>query len=408
MTTPVYDYNPNTAGVTVVDTSFIQTDVQNEYAALFGGAMDVTSPSTPQGLLINAETLARVGVADNNATLANQINPNFAGGVYLDAILSLMGAQRLSEEFSIVYITYGGIASTIVPSGFQIEDTNGNIWIATQSATIPMSTTLDGNQFQCTVAGAIVVDASIRWTQVVRLSGLETVTNDAVNTSTGTLEQSDASARQYRLNTLYLQGNASAGAIIAAVYNTLGVASLSFVENDSTAGTVEGVTMVANSIYLCINGGTDVNIASALTASKAAGIAYNNGASSAPVSYSYTVPVSGQVINVIFDRPDIIDIGVKATVILNQPVQNYLTTIQNAILDYAAGNVNGLAGLIVGQSVSPFEISSAIGIQYPQVYVTKLEVQNITASGSLQTTQIDLDVWEMAQIQPANIVVVIG
>jgi len=183
---------------------------------------------------------------------------------------------------------------------------------------------------------------------------------------------------------------------------------LSFLENDGVAATIDSIAMLANSIYLCVNGGTSEDIAAAMTASKASGIAYTNGASSTPITYSYSVPVSGQLIDVKFDRPDTIDIGVKATIKLNQPVQNYITTVRNAILSYAAGEISGLPGLTVGQSVSPFEISSAIGIQYPQVYVTKLEVQNITASGSLQTIQIDLNLWQIAQIQASNILVVIG
>jgi len=407
MTATVYNFNLSTAGVVVDDTSIIQAEVQNEYSVLFGGDMDVTSPSTPQGLLINAETLARVNIANNNATLANQINPNFAGGVFLDSILSLMGSQRLTETFSIVQITYTGTPATVILSGFQIRDTNGNIWLSSDSATIPGGGVVDSVQFQCEVPGEIVVSALSTWVQVVPVSGLS-VTNVADNSNTGTLEQSDAQARLFRLNTLFLQGNASAGSIISSVSNAIGVSSLSFLENDGVAATIDSIAMLANSIYLCVNGGTSEDIAAAMTASKASGIAYTNGASSTPITYSYSVPVSGQLIDVKFDRPDTIDIGVKATIKLNQPVQNYITTVRNAILSYAAGEISGLPGLTVGQSVSPFEISSAIGIQYPQVYVTKLEVQNITASGSLQTIQIDLNLWQIAQIQASNILVVIG
>jgi len=214
MTATVYNFNLSTAGVVVDDTSIIQAEVQNEYSVLFGGDMDVTSPSTPQGLLINAETLARVNIANNNATLANQINPNFAGGVFLDSILSLMGSQRLTETFSIVQITYTGTPATVILSGFQIRDTNGNIWLSSDSATIPGGGVVDSVQFQCEVPGEIVVSALSTWVQVVPVSGLS-VTNVADNSNTGTLEQSDAQARLFRLNTLFLQGNASAGSIIS-------------------------------------------------------------------------------------------------------------------------------------------------------------------------------------------------
>ncbi len=88
----VYDYIAET-GVIMLETGVIQTEVQAEYQAAFG--MDLnTAPNTPQGILITTEVLARTAVADNNAALANQINPNEAGGVFLDALLALTGAYR--------------------------------------------------------------------------------------------------------------------------------------------------------------------------------------------------------------------------------------------------------------------------------------------------------------------------
>ena len=72
----VYNYI-NTTGLIVPDSSEILTEVQNEYVAAFGADLQVNNPNSPQGLLINAETQARIAVANNNATLANQINPSF-------------------------------------------------------------------------------------------------------------------------------------------------------------------------------------------------------------------------------------------------------------------------------------------------------------------------------------------
>ena len=97
--TNVYDYVATT-GVIVPDTAVIQTQVQDEYLAAFGSDLNI-SPSTPQGILITTETLARSSVADNNATLANQINPNESGGIFLDALLALdRKSTRLNSSHS--------------------------------------------------------------------------------------------------------------------------------------------------------------------------------------------------------------------------------------------------------------------------------------------------------------------
>src|ERR1700710_494692 len=88
-------------GVIVADTAALLADTQGEYQSVFGADLIVT-PDTPQGVLIAAETLARTEVVNNNAALANQINPNIAGGVFLDAIMALTGMQRAVATQTVV------------------------------------------------------------------------------------------------------------------------------------------------------------------------------------------------------------------------------------------------------------------------------------------------------------------
>jgi hypothetical protein len=368
-----------TTGVIVPDAAEIQTEVQTEYSNAFGTDLNTTSPSTPQGLLINAETQARIAVATNNANLANQINPAFAGGVFLDALLALMGSQRLAATYSLVSCTVSGVAGTIIPQGSLAQDTNGNQWASLNAVTIPLSGTITNISFQAVDPGEIVVTSGEVTVIISNVLGWNSITNPAANVTTGQNTQSDVSARQYRINTLYLQSNGLAGSIIAALYATSGVSSASFIENPSSSpATIKGVAMNANSIYVCVNGGTDLAIAATLTATKSAGCAYTHGASQTPVTEPYTVPISGQVIDVLFDRPDLINIGVEITVVITIPIQDYVTTVTDAILNYAAGGVDSLAGLVVGQNVSPFEISAAVAIQYPGIYVADCTIANLT------------------------------
>ena len=89
---PPYDFI-NETGTIVVDTSGVQVEIEGEYQATFGADIDL-DPETPEGILIAAETTSRVGIATNNAQLANQINPNLAGGIFLDALWALTGGKR--------------------------------------------------------------------------------------------------------------------------------------------------------------------------------------------------------------------------------------------------------------------------------------------------------------------------
>jgi hypothetical protein len=104
----------NQTGTILPDTSGILTDVTNEYLAVFGADL-VVSPSSPQGVLITAEALARTEVVQNNAQIANQINPNIAGGTFLDAIMSLTGIQRTAQtQTQVPNVTVAGVAGTII------------------------------------------------------------------------------------------------------------------------------------------------------------------------------------------------------------------------------------------------------------------------------------------------------
>src|SRR5262249_30052068 len=108
----------NETGTIVPDTSDLLNGVGNEFKGAFGADLSVTS-DTPQGVLIAAETEARDAVVRNNAALANQINPNIAGGVFLDAIAALTGLTRDSAKRSSVLCDLTGVAGTIIPAGSQ-------------------------------------------------------------------------------------------------------------------------------------------------------------------------------------------------------------------------------------------------------------------------------------------------
>ena len=87
------------SGVILPDTAVVLGQVQAEYKLVFSANLNV-APTTPQGMLINLETLGRVAVLANNAQLANQINPNEAGGVFLDAASgSFRAIESLGDPF---------------------------------------------------------------------------------------------------------------------------------------------------------------------------------------------------------------------------------------------------------------------------------------------------------------------
>lgn len=140
------EYNYITSsGVIIPDTAEQRTAVENEFKAVFGQDLDV-SPETPQGVLITMETENRDAIVRNNAELANQINPDLAGGVFLDAIWALMGGQRRDATRSILtQVQFGGVPGTIIPKGSLAETLAGDAFFTTKSLIIGKNGTVSGD-----------------------------------------------------------------------------------------------------------------------------------------------------------------------------------------------------------------------------------------------------------------------
>lgn len=390
-----YEYL-NSTGVIVPDTSAIQEEVENEYKAAFGEDLIVT-PDTPQGMLITAEVLARSDVVRNNANLANQINPNVATGDFLDAIMALTGMQRTAATPTTVSnVTMTGVAGTVIPAGSLAATAAGDQFETVSEITLDSS----GNgtvDFQATTNGAVACGVGDLTTIVSNVLGWETVNNTTAGV-VGATTQSDQEARALRRNTLAFQGVSLAEAITSAVYNVSGVKSLWFQENTcSSIQTINCVSMSCHSVYLCVDGGTDNDIAAALLENKSSGAAWNGS-----TTVNVTEPASGQTYEVKFDRPAEIGILVKV-----YTTNGNSTDISTAILDYAAGNISGLDGFIVGADVSPFEIAAAIVSEFPDFYIQKVEI-SLTSPVSYSTDQIEIDVNQIAVTQASYISTVIS
>lgn len=395
-----YQYLEN-SGVILADTADILTDVEDEYKNAFGQDLIVT-PDTPQGVLIVAETLARDAIIRNNAALANQINPNIAGGVFLDAILALTGTERDAAERSTVTATLAGVPGTIIPAGvIAATDPDGDEFELVSTVIIDVGGTVQA-PFQSVEFGPIAAGAGDLITIVDGVLGWETVTN-AEAATLGRLEQSDQSARLYRRNTLALQGQSQPEAITSGLYATDGVRSLTFRENVTNApDTIDGVLLAAHSIYVCVDGGTDQDVAETILRKKSAGANYNGS-----TSVDVVEPSSGQTYTVLFDRPTPIPVLARVTIKSTSIVADPIGAIKEAILAYAAGEQSEEPGFTVGNSVSAFELASAINRTYPTIYVSLLEIAYVS-DGIYTTDALPIAINEIATILSGSITVIIA
>lgn len=392
-------------GVIVPDTSEIKTQTESEWKAVWGEDLDV-SPETPQGVMIASDVAVRSEVAANNAQLANQINPNYSGGIFLDDIWALTGGKRREASYTIVDgVELGGYPGITIPSGSRRATTDGNLFELLSSVTLDSAGSGIGI-FQAIEPGPIACLAHTLTEPVQGYTAVGWETSDNPSSGfRGTSEQSDISAKQERRETLALQGRSLPEAVYSRVRAVRGVLSMSFRENFTDAdATIDGIFLKKNSIWLCVDGGSDLDIAEALYKSKSGGCNYNGA-----VTVNYKEPIFNQNHIIKFDRSTTVPIMAKVTGrVVGTITGDPEALIKQALLDYASGaSSNGEVGFTLGTDVSPFELSSAINFQVPGVFITKVEIapQNITPVWTVTTMDIGLK--QKASITSADIQVVL-
>jgi len=393
-----YTYLTET-GVIIPDTADTLSTVEGEYRAALGEELN-TDPATPQGRLIAVEVTARDTFLRNNADLANQINPRVAGGTFLNAIWALTGGQRRGQERTVVQdVALGGVPGTIIPASVQVLTQDG------EPFEILSSVTLDGTgnalaDFRSVNYGAIAAPAhSFVFDPQYQVLGWETVDNPTAGIL-GRATESDVASRLRRRRTLALQGVALPEAIISRLYDTEGVVSLAFRENttDVTA-VIDGVNMISHSIFVNVDGGSDIDVATAILEAKSGGCGYNGS-----VVVDVTDPASGQVYPVTFERPDEVNIQVEVTASPGNSTVDMPTAIRNAIMQYTAGEIDGEDGFAVGVNVSPFEFSGAINIAAPGIFVRKVRIGVV--AGPLSTDEVPITLYQVPRLNINNIVVI--
>lgn len=392
-----YGYITST-GVVFPDTATLLAEVRAEWRAALGQDLIVT-PDTPQGVLIVMEALARDALVRNNASLANQINPNLAGGVFLDALWALTGGARVQATRSIIReVTVTGVPGALIPQGSQARVGEAGALFETTGGVTLSSLGVGSATFRSVDFGPVGASAAALDTIVTPVLGWETVTNPTP-AEPGAATESDADARARRRVTLGAQGVALPEAILAGVWGVADVTSVVFRENYTDAPVIiEDVTLDPHSVYVCVDGGLDSEIGAALLAKKSLGAGWNG-----TTTVAVTDPVSGQVYDVDFQRPDAIPIFAQVDVKVLGAGGDPATTVREAMIAYANGEQEGEAGLTIGQDVSAFELAGAVNRTAPELYVSNLLIG--TAPGALATTPVDITISQRAQLIAGNIVV---
>lgn len=293
-----------------------------------------TSPETPQGQIIDAQTAAIMNKDNEFLFLANQFNPATATGIFQDALAQLYFLSRQPATSTIVSCTCTGLQGVVIPAGAVIQTTSGLQLINTADGQIGQSGSIILD-FKVTDAGPVPVGAGTATIIVTQIPGWDSVTN----TAAGIVGRNEESQREFATRiakSVAINSQGSVNAIYAALANLSGVVAVVVLENDTdTAVEKEGVNITAHSICISIYGGNNDDIAETIYNKKDMGcgtvgntqISYTN---SRGTEFNY---------NILIPTPT--SIGIKVTInnTANLP-SNIQALVQQAVFD----NFNGVDG----------------------------------------------------------------
>lgn len=263
-------FDVDTNGIIMYDAQDWKQDLLDTvYIPAFGGDLDIDA-TAPIGALLNADVALGMKVQSALGELANCNNPFSATGANLTKIGNSFGYIRRQNSPAHASVVFQGTTGLTVPAGFELEDDSGNKWTTDNATKIGEYVAAT-----CKEKGTEIPPNFINKLVSV-LNGVDSVSQPSAGVD-GYVEESDAEMSKRMTATGYAgRGRGTLGAIASAISNVDGVYGISFTENPgSDTITWQGKQLVRNSIYFCVAGGSDEDIARAIAITKTNGCSTN-------------------------------------------------------------------------------------------------------------------------------------
>lgn len=389
-----YNLTFSNTGVVAPSASEIKTDIEQMFVAIWPD-IDLDSAS-PQGQLIMSLTSI---IMEKNTQMmelinafnpANAVNNEESGNMWQDAIGGIYLLQRQQATKTVVRAYITGTPNTVLKAGVQAISENGDLFSLITTSTIGADGTLTAD-FQADVAGAIECPANALDRIYTQVNGWDTITNVSAGII-GTEVENRESFENRRKQTLGANATSTLDAVTSALIKTADVVDVIVRENDQeTAQTIQGYSMLPHSMYAVVLGGVDVDIAKAICNQKSGGCQTQG-----QIQVSYTTEY-GSPVNIKFDRPTTQDISVlvKAQRTGYTP-DNIETLVANAIINDVTGAGNN-ERLHIGETLYSSRLIDALnGLP---IRIVDIEIENTEATPSTEKHKIDFNLNQMASIE---------
>lgn len=265
-------------GFVVPAETAVLAGVQADWTAALGGSVNLAL-STPQGQLMTSETAI---IGDGNGQLLaiqNNVDPAYSSGRWQDAIGRIYFLTRLPAQPTVTDASgaaCSGATGTYINAGALATDTSGNQYVCTQGGTIPATGSI-ALPFACTVSGPIVLGGGQLSTIYSTIPGWDSITNPDPGI-TGSSVETPADFEFRRQNSVAANSLATNQAVLGAVLGVPNVLDAYVIDNPSNSpATIGGVSIGANTLYVCAAGGDAQAVANAIWTKKPPGIPTQGG-----------------------------------------------------------------------------------------------------------------------------------
>lgn len=316
-------------------------DVRNQVIAAWQDAFAAegkppldTDPETPAGQLIDSQTAAICQKDNELLFLVNQFNPRYAEGKWQDALAKIYFLERHPAVPSSTMLTCTGLARTTIPVSAQVRDENGYTWECTTTTRIDENGTALV-PFTCTTAGPIEAKSNSINRICTTVSGWDTATN-LEDATVGNEEETQAAFEARRYQSVALNSRSSIQSAYSRIASLKGVIFCCMRQNRTSAEqTIDGVKLKPHSVYTCVLGGDENEIAEALYNTVSAGCDYTG-----DIERLVVDPITNIKDRVRFSRPTSQTVSIKVSIRKNEYTP---PNAEDAIKEAIYNNFYGLA-----------------------------------------------------------------
>jgi hypothetical protein len=391
---PGFTFGPT--GFVAPDESDILTGVVADTNAAYGGNMN-PGLTTPQGQRASSLTAVIGDCNDQFLGLANGVDPDVADGRMQDGIARIYFIERNPAQPTSVIATCMGLVNTPIPVGARAKATDGNVYICTQAGTIPVGGSIDLT-FACLVTGPIACPAG-QLNQIYQaIPGWDTISN-ASDGVMGNVVESRADFEARRRATVALNAKGSVPSVRGAVLDVANVLDAYVVDNPLSVDTViGGVTVLKNSLFVCVAGGAVQDVANAVWTKKGPGCNYTATVfETVNDTDGYTSPYPSYQVGLYIATPTPIFYSVQVANSANLP-SNIVSLVQTAIINAFSGTDGGQRARL-GRIVLASRYYAGVEAIDPAVELLSIQVGLVTANANF----VNLNINQVPTISASNI-----